>query len=436
MRRSILPAALTIAASGIAQPPVNGPMVGHVDLMEATIWLQCTGPCVAALEVWPAEAPDQLTRVPEQQSQAHTAHVLEFAVGGLEPGRTYQYRPVVNGARVEFDEPLTFRTQPIWRHRTDPPELTVALGSCTYINQPEHDRPGKPYGDGYGIFDAIADQRPDLMLWLGDNVYLREPDWGSRSGYLHRYTHTRSNPELQRLLRSTAHYAIWDDHDFGPNDADGSWLYGDMAREIFDLFWPNPTCGVPGVQGTTTAFAHSDVEFFLLDDRTHRVRGDMSTAEPALLGEAQLDWLVRALKYSQAPFKLVAVGGQVLNDAAVFENYATIPKERNELLRRIEEEGITGVVFLTGDRHFSELSQLELKDGRMLYDLTVSPLTSGPYQPKEGNTNRVNGTLVEQRNFATLSFTGKRKERVMTIRVMDTEGRMLWERSIPQEQPR
>lgn len=430
MRDPFLLCCLALTSVMVAQPRINGPMVGHVDLMEATVWLQCHGPCTAALQVWPSDAPDSLMHLPAQRSSAHTAHVLEFTVGPLNPGRTYHYQVSVDGVTIPFDEPLSFSTQAIWRHRTDPPGFTVAMGSCAYINEPAHDRPGRAYGGEYGIFDAIADQRPDLMLWLGDNVYLREPDWGSRSGYLHRYTHTRSTPELQRLLRSTKHYAIWDDHDFGPNDADGSWVHGGTAREVFDLFWPNPTCGVPGVEGTTTAFSHGDVDLFLLDNRTHRVPGDLRTSDPAMLGTAQLDWLIRALKYSRAPFKLVAVGSQVLNSAAIWENYATMPGERDELIRRIEEEGISGVVFLTGDRHFTELSRMDLKDGRVVYDLTVSPLTSGTYQAKEENRHRVQGTLVEQRNFATLSFSGPLKQRVMTIRVYDPEGGLLWERAV------
>jgi alkaline phosphatase D len=416
-----------------AQSPINGPMVGHVDMLEARIWMQCHGPCTAALQVWPQGAPDSVVHVPAQRSVADRAHAMEFVVAGVRPGRTYEYQVAVDGITIPFEETLSFRTQPIWRHRTDAPDFTVAMGSCTYINEEAYDRPGKPYGGDYQIFDAIADKTPDMMLWLGDNVYLREPDWGSRSGYLHRYTHTRSAPEMQRLLRSTKHYAIWDDHDFGPNDSNGSWVHSEVAREVFDLFWPNPTCGVPGVRGTTTMFSHADMDFFLLDNRTHRVPGNVRTLEPAMLGAAQLDWLIQALKYSRAPFKLVAVGSQVLHTEALHETYANMPAERNELLRRIEEEGITGVVFLTGDRHFSELSALKLKDGRMIYDITVSPLTSGHYDRTEPNRNRVEGTLVHKRNFAVLSFTGPARERSMGITLYDAQGAVIWERSIQAE---
>lgn len=416
-----------------AQAPINGPMAGHIDLLAATVWMQCHTPCAARIEYWVEGRPDSVLRTEVQDSEARLAHAMDFVLDRLVPGNSYQYRPVVNGRAIDLGEPLAFRTLPLWKYRTDPPELTVALGSCTYINEPVYDRPGTPYGGGYGIFDAIARKRPDVMLWLGDNIYLREPDWGSRSGFLHRYTHLRSTPELQRLLRTGAHYAIWDDHDFGPNDAEGSFIHSDIALECFDLFWPNPTCGAPGVRGAITSFTQADVDFFLLDDRTYRVAGDHLTSAPAMLGEAQIDWLIRALKYSDAPFKLVAVGSQVLNTAAIYETYATMPGERERLLKRIEEEGIRGVVFLTGDRHFTELSSLKLADGRTLYDLTCSPLTSGVHKAKEENLRRVDGTHVEQRNFATLTFTGPRKERVMTIRVFDTDGQQLWERAIPAE---
>ncbi|MBK8613627.1 MAG: hypothetical protein IPN85_09025 [Flavobacteriales bacterium] len=38
------------------------------------------------------------------------------------------------------------------------------------MNEPAYDRPGTAYGGGYGIFNSIAETKPDLMLWLGDNT--------------------------------------------------------------------------------------------------------------------------------------------------------------------------------------------------------------------------------------------------------------------------
>lgn len=432
--RIVLPGAIMVlATAAVSQPMINGPMPGHSDHLEATIWLQCRQACRAQLAYWPIDRPDSVLFTRELVSDPDRAHALEFRMDQVRPGITYRYHVLLDGHVVDDGADLRFRTQPLWKWRTDPPPFTMAVGSCAYINEPAYDRPGKPYGDAYPVFDAIAAKHPDLMLWLGDNVYLREPDWGSWTGFLHRYTHTRSEPALQRLLRATHHYATWDDHDFGPNDADGSFVNAGMAREAFDLFWPNPGSGVPGArEGITTAFSHADADLFLLDDRTYRVPPDVLTDQPTMLGKGQIDWLIRALKYSDATFKFVAVGGQVLSTAADFENYATFEAERRQLLDRIDREGISGVVFLTGDRHFTELSRLDLPDGRWVLDLTASPLTSGTYGPKSPNTLQVEGTLLQERGFCTLTVEGPKGQRVLTIRAFDAQGGEKWTRAFPQ----
>ena len=150
-----------------------------------------------------------------------------------------------------------------------------------------------------------------------------------------------------------------------------------------------------------------------------------------MLGQTQIDWLIQALQKSRAPFKFVCVGGQVLNEAAVYENVSQFPGEREQILSRIEAEDIRGVVFLSGDRHTTELSELTLSNGRKVYDLTVSPLTSGPgHAREEGNSLRVEGTYVEQRNYAKLSFQGPRKNRTCQIEVKDTFGETLWTQTL------
>ncbi|MEL6942216.1 MAG: alkaline phosphatase D family protein, partial [Bacteroidota bacterium] len=309
-------------------------------------------------------------------------------------------------------------------------------GSCSYINEPEFDRPGKGYGGEYEIFEGIHKQEPDAMIWLGDNTYLREVDWYTKSGIFHRYTHTRSTKEMQALLASTHHYAIWDDHDFGPDDSDRSFIHKDKTLNAFELFWANPTTGIPQTNGgITTQFQWGDIDFFLLDDRYFRSPNHCKTCEPTILGEAQLNWLIDALVASRAPFKMIAIGGQVLNTAKVFENYAHHhEKERELLLKRIEQEGIKNVVFLTGDRHHTELSKLVNGAGNTLYDVTVSPLTSGVARQKnEVNENRVPNTLVHQHNYGILEFSGPRLERQLKISIYNAQNELLWTQTIDSE---
>ena len=160
-----------------------------------------------------------------------------------------RYAVIVNGRRISRPYPLRFQTQKLWQWREEPPAFRIALGSCAYVNEPEYDRPGNAYGGGLEIFTSIVRTKPDAMLWLGDNVYLREVDWYTRTGILARYTHSRSIPELQPLLASTHHYATWDDHDFGPNNSDRSWIHKDVSLDAFKLFWGNPGYGVGGKPG-------------------------------------------------------------------------------------------------------------------------------------------------------------------------------------------
>ena len=409
-----------------------GPMLGYNTLREIPVWVQTEGPAEVRLRYFPVDSAAYVLHSEATVTTAAGAYCATLLADSLEEGTAYRYEVLVDGAAVPTAEPLGFATQPLWEFRTDPPEVTFALGSCYYANEVAYDRPGRAYGGEYEIFRSIDSLRPDFMLWLGDNVYLRPGDFQSRGGVLHRHSQARAVAELQPLLRNSHHYAIWDDHDYGPNDSDRSYVHKAWTREAHDLFWANPPTSHPALApGIGTAFRYGDAEFFLLDDRTFRAPNDCKTCDPKpLLGEAQLDWLIDALVGSSASFKFVAVGGQVLNSVATYETYVSHhAAERERLLGRIEAEGIRDVVFLTGDRHHTELSRMQ-RGGVELHDFTVSPLTSGPNANSrdEPNEHRVEGTWVGQRNFGTVTLSGPREARTATLRIYDTAGALLWER--------
>lgn len=419
----------------------SGPMLGYVEMREALVWVQTTQAASVKVgykavdESGKASGKEQFTA--SQKTDKNQAFTAKLIADQVEPGQTYEYTLYINEQAVSRPYPTRFTTQSIWRWRTDPPPFTVALGSCFYVNEAVYDRPGKGYGDEYEIVSSIHAKQPDLMVWLGDNIYLREPDWYSRTGYFKRYTHTRSLPELQPLLASTPQYAIWDDHDYGPNNADRGWVHKELAAEAFNLFWGNPTSGLSGQagndRGISSMFRYNDVDFFLLDDRSFRSPEQQQKPQgKTILGQEQLEWLIDNLIFSDASYKIVCVGSQVLNTFAGFENYINVaPEERQYLLDRINEEGISNVIFLTGDRHHTELSEVTLPNGKKVYDLTVSSLTSGTGTSRsEVNTNRVDGTLLVQRNFGLLEFSGPQKERKMLIRICDKDGKVAWERQL------
>jgi alkaline phosphatase D len=408
------------------------PMHGYTEMREASIWIQTTESAEVLLVFWPDKHKESERRITRRTLEAFAFSEV-FVCTNLEPGTTYRYEVAVNG--VVKNKGNSFYTQPLWQYRTDPPEFKIAMGSCAFINDEQYDRPGEPYGKDYGIFDEIAAKEPNAMLWLGDNVYFREVDWNTKSGMIYRYNQMRKLPELQKLLSACAHYAIWDDHDFGPNDSNGSFIHKDWSLEVFKTFWANNSYGVPGLEGGITGqFTLGDMDFFMLDNRYFRTEADIKGIEPTILGKEQMDWLIQALEYSKAPFKFVAIGGQVLNTAQLYENYSQYPSERDTLLSRIDRNHIEGVVFLTGDRHCTEFSSDTLTGGTIVYDLTVSPLTSKSYDnTQEKNENRIQNTIVPVQNFATIDFKGKRKERKMLITIFDSEGKKKWEQEIAEK---
>jgi alkaline phosphatase D len=406
-------------------------MVCYSEMRQVLLWVQTTRAARVRFLYRERGSSETMRSTTEVTTIAANAFVAKVIIDSLDPGKRYSYELQIDGRRVERPYPLEFQTQRLWQYREDPPSFTLALGSCAYINEPPYERPGEPYGGGYGIFTSIAARHPDVMLWLGDNIYLREIDWGTREGIIHRYTHGRSLPEMQPLLGATHNYAIWDDHDYGSKDANRSFRGKDISRAVFDLFWGNPTDGAAPPPGINTSFEWGDAEFFLLDDRTWRSPNRAKTGTRQILGEEQIRWLIDRLTTSSATFKFVAIGGQVLNPAALYENYATYPAERERLLELIAEEGIPGVIFLSGDRHHSELTVMPRAGSYPLYDLTVSPLTSHAYDdPTEPNTLRVPGTYVGERNFATIEFSGATGKRQLTIRTFAADGRELWTRTI------
>ena len=431
MKQSILFSLMFI--STYAQDLINsGPMVGYSTMQEVLLWVQTEERANVHFEYYEIDTPKVKFSTDKIETEKKNGYVAKLIADQVIPGKKYKYEVYINNYKIERNYAMEFQTQELWKWRTDPPDVKFIVGSCSYINEPKFDRPGKPYGSNFEIFKSINKKNPDFMLWLGDNTYLREPDWNSRTGFIKRYSHTRAFPELQPLLASTHHYATWDDHDYGPNNSDGSFWLKETASEIFKLFWGNPNYDVTGKGGITGFFQWSDLDFFLLDNRYHRTANNNLTGNRQMLGKDQIDWLINALSFSQASFKFVAVGGQVISNGAVYENYATYPDERKYLLDKIREAKIEGVIFLDGDRHHTILSKMqETKNVYPLYDLTCSSLTAGVNNDNEPyNSFKLEETFVNVNNFGMLNVTGPTNDRELTIQIFDKDGKELWIKSI------
>ena len=415
----------------------SGPMVGYSEMLEVPVWVQTKKAASVTMKYWNAENSDNIYMSNIFKTKKDDAFTALLIADSVTPGNKYFYDIYIDDEEIVLPYEKSFQTQSIWKWRTDPPNFSFVMGSGTYINEDRYDRPGKRYGDGYQIFNSMLELNPDFMLWLGDNVYLREPDWNSKTGIYHRYTHSRSTPEMQAFLASTHNYAILDDHDFGPNDSDRGFWNKNETLKAFELFWANPSYGVGDINGAITSFQWGDADFFLLDNRTYRSPDKRKTGEKTQLGEDQLQWLFDNLSSSHGTFKFVVMGGQFLSTSPTYESYTNygFDKERKRIINYIYEENIKNVVFLTGDVHFSEVAVLRKKGMPTIWDITSSPLNSGvnTKAKEKNNTLRIDESVIIERNFAELKLSGTIEERIIDITYFDGDGNKIWNYSISRE---
>lgn len=419
---------------------VAGPMLGPVELRDAKIWLEVSPEVKSVQLVYNKRGQARNTTVSYTGKLGKAFNPIQFSLDNLDLHTTYNYSFIIDGKPSR--QQGSFTTKDLWQWRKPAPDFSFLTGSCAYINQPEYDRPGKPYGGDSSIFETMAKERSSFMLWLGDNWYTREVDFFSESGLWYRAHHDRRQPVLQNLLKAMAHLAIWDDHDYGPNDMDQHYILKSTSRDVFKAYWLNKSYGTKE-EGIYSMYSHGDADIFMLDDRWWRSNDRMKDSvngqpnpEKRMFGEGQINWLKTALLYSTATFKIIATGSQVLNPVSPADRLNRFPVEYTELMDFLRDYKIDGVLFLTGDRHHSEIIKMERPQTYPLYDITVSPLTAGTHSftgPEEKNPYRVFG-LAGKQNYGRFSFSGPKGERKLTVSFKGIKGEPLGEWSVTEAQ--
>ncbi|MDZ4795889.1 MAG: alkaline phosphatase D family protein [Bacteroidota bacterium] len=440
--------AIFFSLNVIAQPRIiSGPMLGPVELRDAKVWVEVS-PEVKAVSLQFNKKGDTKTKTLLYKGElGKDFNPLFFTVGGLDFNTTYQYKIWINGkTSLKGGE---FTTKDLWQWRKQPPEFSFLTGSCSYFNEPIYDRPGTPYGKDSSIFEPMAKEKSAFMLWLGDAWYTREVDYYSEWGLWNRASHDRAVPITQNFLKSMPQFAIWDDHDYGPNDIGKSYILKETSRKVFNTYFCNPSSGENG-QGTYTMNSWGDADVFMTDDRWWRsadklkdsidgpegLPGRKPNPEKRMLGAQQMEWLKNSLLYSTATFKIITLGSQVLNPVSPFDTWWNFPAEYDELMTCLKEYKINGVLFLTGDRHHSEIIKVDRPGTYPLYDITVSPLTSGTHTfagPEKNNPYRILG-IDEKQNYGRFSFSGMRGSRKLTVEFLGLKGEKLGEWNITEKE--
>ena len=451
MLRQLLLTAFLFFTIAIRAQVVSGPMLGPVEYRDAKVWIE-VAQSVKAVSLQYKKKGDIKTKTIVYRGQlGNEFNPLQITVGGLDVNRTYEYQFIIDGKLSNAKGQFT--TKDLWQYHKPIPNFSFLTGSCAYFNESPYDRqfsdilatrPTTPYGKDSSIFETMAKEKSAFMLWLGDTWYTREVDYYSEWGLWYRAHRDRSLPVLQNFLKAMPQYAIWDDHDYGPNDIGKTYILKEASRKVFTNYFCNPSYGENG-QGIYSMISYADVEVYLTDDRWWRSEdkikdsiGGKPNPEKMMLGKVQMEWLKNSLLHSFATFKIVAVGSQVLNPVSPFDKWWDFPAEYDELMNFIKEYKIRGVVFLTGDRHHSEIIKVDRPGHYPLYDITVSALTSNGYPfsgVEKNNPYRVIG-FDQKQNYARFSFSGKSGERKMTVQYLGLKGEDLGRWSVNEKELR
>jgi alkaline phosphatase D len=165
-------------------------MHGFADYASALLWIQAEqdGPVAVT---WRAR--DGSERRTEMRVAAADDRVALVRLTDLAPGTEVPYAVEGDGERRGG----TLRTQAYWRRPADARPLTIAIGSCFFLGDERPEWDDRGYGGGYEIFGAIARERPDLMVWMGDNLYFQAPDELDPAAMSARYRRQRGFGPLQ-----------------------------------------------------------------------------------------------------------------------------------------------------------------------------------------------------------------------------------------------
>lgn len=222
----------------------------------------------------------------------------------------------------------------------------LAIASCCKIA-------GQYHVDPQPVWRDIAAEEPDLLLLLGDNVYMRQasgPRW-DLANLASVYRRQLAEPHFAACIGTVPFMATWDDHDFGPNDGRGDSSrdrpFRSASRRLFHKYFATAiNTNRPEVYCSHVV---GDVKVILLDVRYYKT--DLRHPAPTILGKAQEAWLAEELEHKHA-FTVVGSGTGLVKGGP--RDRWTAYKDAYARLVALLT-GTPRTVLVTGDVHYNRL---------------------------------------------------------------------------------
>ena len=298
----------------------------------------------------------------------------------------------------------------------------IAFGSCAFqwVEQP--------------IWDGINATRPDLFLFLGDAIY---GDWHGEKPFVPTEESLQKDwqtlgekPGFQALRQRAQVMATWDNHDYGTHNGGAEFSLKDVSKRLFLDFFDEPEDSerrsrsgiyeskVFGPPGRRVQVVLLDTRYFkgpfVKDPRSKEEKsaaglsGSLGNYLPnrdpkvSLLGSEQWNWLEKVLS-EPADVRIIASSTQIIPDQKGMDEWGNYPLERERLFALIKNTGAKPAVLLSGNVHFSEISQLTDLEAPLV-EFTSSGMTHNdePYS-EYPNPYRIAGPYKEK-NFGLVDI--------------------------------
>lgn len=305
----------------------------------------------------------------------------------------------------------------------------IVFASCAQQNEDQ------------SLWDKIAGENADLLLYIGDNVYgdVRSND-AALPELKAAYMRLADSAPFARARAAAPLLTTWDDHDFGMNDAGGDYRLKEKSEALFEYVWDvkDARGERPGVYGAwMIGEAGKRVQIIMLDTRFFRsplkptdeqgARGKerwLPDPDPTktMLGAAQWAWLEEELK-KPADLRLLVSSIQVMSEGHGWEAWREFPLEREKLYDVIDRTGAKNLMILSGDRHSAALYERKDVVGYPLFEATSSSinLPAAKWRAESGDTwvepdpNRL-GAMIYDANYGVIDIDWTAQTAAFTIR--------------------
>ncbi len=280
-----------------------------------------------------------------------------------------------------------------WQSIASRPLQRIAFGSCAMQFKPQP------------VWNTIADQKPGLFLFLGDNIYGdfdgEKPFTPTKETLKRDWNMLANEPHFKQFRKQVPIMATWDNHDYGKYNGGAEFKLKEMTKTAFLNFFNEPQDSkrrkTPGIyeakifgpEGKRVQVIMLDTRYFkgpfIRDTRSKQEKtaagnvGSMASyipndnADVTLLGEAQWSWLEAQLN-QPAEIKLIVSSTQVIADQKAMDEWGNYPLERQRLFDLITDTAANGIIILSGNVHFSEISGTRIGNYELL-DFTSSGMT-------------------------------------------------------------